>query len=232
MEELDTLMESEDLTWRDILTEVLKGLNPWDIDLVELATRYSIKVDEMREMNFKVPANVILVSSVLLRMKADILTPKKDDYINYAESFDFIFNSQFPTRALLTSDGEPYPISIKPTRTLTRRVTANELIEAIQSALSERTNVKNKLVEVKDNSGRVREIVIEPEVNMMVIIDETYKQILSLLSGENVALFSDIAKTRDDIMSKFLSILHLSNDMKVALKQDQLFGEIYIHPMG
>ena len=63
----------ENSFWRDILYEIINTLDPWDIDLSELATRYSQKVKEMQEMNFKIPANVILVSSVLLRMKADIL---------------------------------------------------------------------------------------------------------------------------------------------------------------
>ncbi|MFH1403268.1 MAG: hypothetical protein ABIH11_03260 [Candidatus Altiarchaeota archaeon] len=231
MERLDELVESEDSTWKDILHEVLKGMDPWDINLAELATRYSKRVDEMREMNFRIPANVILVCSVLLRMKADILTPRPKEYTDFATSFDFIFNSSYPTAALVSSETEPYPISIKPTRSLTRRVTAEELIEAIQSALTERGRAKSRMVEVRDDGGRVREIVIEPEVNMLVVIESTYKRIMEILSAKEVALFSDIAKTRDEIMSTFLSLLHLSNDMKIMLNQEQLFGEIYIKHM-
>jgi segregation and condensation protein A len=231
MDKLDALVECEDLTWRDILHEVLRGLDPWDINLVEVATRYSRRVDEMREMNFRIPANVILVCSVLLRMKADILTPKQEEQVNFAESFDFIFNSSYPTAALFSGDADPYPIAVKPTRVLSRRVTAEELIEAIQSALTERTKNKARLVEVKDNGGRVREIVIEQETSMLVLIEQTYRKIMEILAGREEALFSEIARTRDEIMSTFLSLLHLSNDMKIALKQEQLFGEIYIRPI-
>lgn len=112
MDQLDELMESEDVTWRDILYEVLKGMNPWDVDLVELATRYSQKVDEMREMNFRIPANVVLVCSVLLRMKADILTPREDEYLDYATALNFIFNSDYPISALVGGEVNAAPVVV------------------------------------------------------------------------------------------------------------------------
>ncbi|MFH0862672.1 MAG: segregation/condensation protein A [Candidatus Altiarchaeota archaeon] len=235
MEDIDALMGSDDATWRDILTGVLKGMDPWNVDILTLASRYSRKVDEMREMNFRIPANVVLVCSVLLRMKADILTPKKEDYADMGSALNFIFNSDYPISALLGGDVEPYPISIKPARSLTRRVTADELIQAIQDALAEKTKrvetaalrASRKLRE----SDAPTELVLEPEVNMMEVIEETYAKVMGILAGKEVALFSDIAKTKDEILHTFISLLHLSNGQRVSLSQEQLFGEIYIRPI-
>ncbi|MCX6694861.1 MAG: segregation/condensation protein A [Candidatus Altiarchaeota archaeon] len=229
VENFDVLVQQEDLTWRDILYEVLEGMNLWDIDLIELATRYSQKVDEMKEMNFRIPANVILVCSVLLRMKADILTPRNDE-ANFSDAFNFIFNSDYPISALVPGDVEPYPISIKPARVMTRRVTAEELIAAIQGALSERVKKQSTLMAAGVNGNGRKEIVIEPEVNIMALIEDTYRRVMEILAKKEVALFSELTRTNDDIRFTFLSLLHLWNDEKVTLSQERLFGEIYIKP--
>ncbi len=219
------------MTWRDILYEVLRGMDPWDVDLVELATRYSKKVDEMREMNFRIPANVILVCSVLLRMKADIMTPQEDEYLDYGTSLDFIFNSDYPISALV-GDAEPYPIAVKPARVLTRRVTADELIDAIQDAMRERTRkVERAAAKAACREEEVHEdVVLEPEINILEVIEDTYRRVMDILSGKDVVLFSEMARTRDEMLHVFLSILHLSNSERICLSQEQLFGEIYIRP--
>lgn len=234
MEQLDDLMESEEASWRDILMSILSGMDPWDVDVVELATRYSQKVDEMREMNFRVPANVVLVCSVLLRMKADIITPRQDEYMDYSTSLDFIFNSNYPIGALVGGDTEPYPIAVKPARVLTRRVTADELISAIQDALSEKSRRAERAAQRASMrlaaSQEPTEIVLEPEVNILEFMEDTYKKVMDILKGKEVALFSEMAKTRDEMLHTFLSLLHLSNSQRLSLSQEQLFGEIYIRP--
>ena len=234
MDEIDTLMESEEVTWRDILYNVLKGLDPWDVDVVELATRYSTKVDQMREMNFRVPANVVLVCAVLLRMKAEILTPKPEKYPNLAASMNFIFNNEYPIAAVLGAEVEPYPISIKPARVHTRRVSAQELIDAIQDTLRDKEK-RIQRISARANAKAAEqenptELVLEPEVNILELIEETYQRIAKILLEKEVALFSEMAKTKDDVLHMFLTILHLSNSERVKIRQEQLFGEIYIHP--
>jgi len=230
MDQLDELMGSEEVTWRDILYSVLKGMDPWNVDIVELATRYSGKVDDMREMNFRIPANVVLVCSVLLRMKADILTPRDDGYADYSDSFHFIFDSDYPVSALLPGEAEPYPIEIKPARVLTRRITAEELIEAIQDALVERQRRVERIALKKPGEAGVvaSELVLEPEINIIELMEETYKRVMDILSRKEVVLFSEMARTKDEILHVFLSLLHLSNSQRITLKQERLFGEIYI----
>ncbi|MBU0761460.1 MAG: segregation/condensation protein A [Candidatus Altiarchaeota archaeon] len=237
MEKIDLMMESEDATWRDILMSVLEDMNPWDIDLVELATRYSRKVDEMTHMSFRLPANVVLVCSVLLRMKADILAPKEEEFNDVSASLNFIFNGDYPIAALLNSEGEPYPISIKPARALTRKVSANELIAAIQDALSERTKMIERAQmkaarKALDAEEAPAEIYLEPQINILEAIEHTYARVMDILSSKEVALFSEMVKTKEDVVRVFLSLLHLSNTQKIALNQEQLFGEIYIKSLG
>jgi len=227
--QIDLLIETPELTWRDILYEVIKGMNPWDINLSELATRYARRVEEMKEMNFRIPANVVLVSSVLLRMKADVFRIEDSDpFLDNREAFEFMFNSVVPTAAVEGNGGSrEYSISalLKPTRQLTRRVTAEELIGAIQKALEERSEKKYRL---ETQSGR-RTLVVATDWDITHIIEEVYGRITEILKQRDFALFSELAGDRDEMIRVFTSILHLSNKQKVSLRQERIYEEIYIH---
>lgn len=228
MDRLTTLIETPDLTWRDILYETLTGLNPWDIDIGELASRYSKRVSGMKEMNFKIPANVILVSSVLLRMKADILHPRQSDpYSELADSLSTLFDGDFTQILQSLADGEveDFELALKPQRLPKRRVTADELIAAIHKALEER-GVRHKQMLEKKVEDRV--IVVEDEIDIVKFIEETYTQVIGLLGKKEVVLFSELAKTKDEIVNTLMSLLHLSNDSKLFINQEKVFGEIYI----
>jgi len=228
MDRITTLIETPELTWRDILYETLTGLDPWDINLGELASRYSQRVKQMREMSFKIPANVILVSSVLLRMKADILTPNKSEvYAELADSLNYLCDGEFGEllKSLSDEETQEFEIALRPQRVPKRRVTAQELISAIQKALEEQGARRQKTLAKK---GEDRNIVVEKDIDIIKLIEETYSRVAGLLSNKEVVLFSELAKTRDEIVSVLLSLLHLSNDSKLFLTQDNLFGEIYI----
>ena len=119
--EFDKLAE---LSWKDMLYEIISTLDPWDVNIIELASRYSKKVDEMQKMDFHIPANVMLVSSILLRMKADVLhfsdleegEEEYDydcaDYAEYGPEFDENLDMDFEI-----------PIVLKPKRVQKRKVT-------------------------------------------------------------------------------------------------------------
>ncbi|MDD5111221.1 MAG: segregation/condensation protein A [Candidatus Altiarchaeota archaeon] len=225
---IDTLIETPELTWRDILYEVIKGMDPWDIDLCELASRYAKKVEEMQDMNFRIPANVILVSSVLLRMKADVLRPSETDpFIDNREAFDFMFNRDF---AFLKDDkkAREYELQalLRPNRLITRRVTAEELIGAIQKALEERSEKKYKL----EMQGGKRMLIVATDWDITAVIEEVYGRIMGILKEREFAVFSELAGNRDEMIRVFTSILHLSNKQKLSLRQERIFEEIYISP--
>lgn len=225
---IDLLIETPELTWRDILYEVIKGMDPWDIDISELATRYAKKVEEMQEMNFRIPANVVLVASVLLRMKADVLRPTENDpFLDGKDAFAFLFNSPLTSFTALKADTDrQYAIQplLTPARPLTRRVTAEELIAAIQKAMEERSEKKYRL----ESEGGKRMLVVATDWDAAAAMEEVYSRILEILTTREFALFSQLAGTRDEMIRVFMSILHLSNQQKVSLQQERIYEEIYI----
>ena len=62
-------------TWKEILLELIdtKRLEPWKIDIVQIADNYMKKIREMEKISLVIPANIILAASILLRYKSEYL---------------------------------------------------------------------------------------------------------------------------------------------------------------
>ena len=226
-----------DMFWKDIIYEIISNMNPWDIDITHLASRYAKKVEDIEKTEFKTPANVIIVSSVLLRMKADIIAsinfnPEeyRDDKV---DDVDFISLDDFdPTlfadipeeESAELVDWQAISLAVKPKRVPRRRVTAFELISAIQEVLEDK---KIKEYE-KKNKKEKRFMKVEVKRDRGKIIEETYLRIMDILSNKNIVLFSEITNNREEVISTLVSLLHLSYKQKLKLKQEKLFDEIFI----
>lgn len=233
--DIDSMIERS--YWRDILYEIISTMDPWDINIAELATRYSAKVEKMREMNFRIPANVVLVSSILLRMKADIVASVNTDLLEFAAEEDSGLDfSELNIEAYseagngvdasTVSDSRNIGLNISPKRVVKRRVTAAELIAAIQEVLEDR-RIRNRL---EKECGNIRELQIPLSVDIKKLIEDTYQKVMSILSQkkDQVVLFSEMVPKKEEIIPTFLSLLHLSNDQRVSLKQERLYEEIFI----
>ncbi|RLI90759.1 MAG: hypothetical protein DRO95_05595 [Candidatus Altiarchaeales archaeon] len=248
----------ENSFWKDILYEIISQMDPWDIDIVELATRYSDRIERMREMNFKIPANVILVSSVLLRMKAEITI--RDNFLTIPSESEFDFGEDFQefmefegiaisddvhvnytgdhaedkTSVRKENNRRSISISIVPRRVPRRRVTAIELIAAIQEVLEDK-RIKEKL---RKSRERVMEIKVVRDITELV--EEVYERVMGILMNNNKKMirFSDILngngtskeEKREEIVRTFISLLYLSNEQKLKLEQKRLYDEIFIMP--
>lgn len=237
-EELDEMLDKS--FWRDVLYEVIKTMDPWDIDLSELATRYSMKVEQMKEMNFRIPANVVIVSSVLLRMKSQ--------FVGYADSGpdlsspDFMDESDMdylgvdfldPEAALRVAGGNggkgglsPESLIVSPKRVPKRRITALELISAIQEVLEDRT-LKSRIRE--HCSYEERNLVLDLRTDIKDLMEDTFNKVMAILSAKEEVLFSELAQTRDEVVHTLISLLHLSNKQRLKIRQEKIFEEIYIH---
>ncbi|PKP58165.1 MAG: hypothetical protein CVT88_07780 [Candidatus Altiarchaeales archaeon HGW-Altiarchaeales-1] len=228
MPELESRYEDikEGEFWKDTLYEILSTMDPWNVDIVKLAKEYSAKIEDMKDLNFKTPANALIVCAVLLRMKADVLMPeenKGDDYTdtNIGEDGDYDDENSGLRNKLNLTD-----ISLIPKRILKRKISAEELMMAIDEALkSEKREIKIKRKVIE------RQIIeITPSTDMRKSIDEIYKNIINFLnnsSPENIVKFSQISD-KENIVRNFISLLFLSDEGKILLKQEELYGEIFI----
>lgn len=197
-------------TWKEFLIELVQSekMDPWDIDIMQVADKYLTKIREFEALELRIPANVILASSILLRMKAEALVWREE------EPDDFFVEENMLLQ-------EPLPeLILKPNRPRARGVTLHELVKAMESVLKE---------------GRKVQRIIPAPVSLTVQlspktmgqrITEVFEKAKALKDGENLVLFSELSEGK--VVDHFLPVLHLVNSQKMDAWQDEVFGEIFL----
>ncbi|HDL85488.1 MAG TPA: hypothetical protein ENH11_04055, partial [Candidatus Acetothermia bacterium] len=137
-------------TWEGILQRLTVGMDPWDIDIVELAHRYRDYVDALRELQFEVSGRMVLTCSVLLRMQSDDLlaSARPTDRSDLIEELEGAIEEEV---AQWEAPEEPDEFSLPLFRRPRRQVTIFDLGRALAAAM------KVSFRRGKRHAGRVEE---------------------------------------------------------------------------
>ena len=204
-------------TWREFLVELISThqMDPWDIDVTALADVYLAKVRELQALDLRMPANVILASALLLHFKAESLKLDQgfsDEQATVEDEVMPLVNEDLPD------------LVFRPNIPKSRRVTLDELMNAVEQVMG---------------AGRIRprshaapvELTVElPKEDMHEIIAKFYLRACDLKDSEGVLTYSSMLpkKHADEISRNMLPLLHLVQEGRLLMWQDELFGEIFI----
>ncbi len=210
--------------WKQLLVGVVKkeGLDPWDIDINLLTDKFMAKLNELKSFDFRIPANAILASSILLRFKSDkwVVSPLHAD----------VFQPMFIPDEIIQPPVFP---DLQPVfRETHRRVTLEELIDAIEDVM-----VKEKVKSKQDRKLKeeVPEVLIDlvksNEVDFEKRIDKVYEMVKGKVDKEKLVTLSQLVPRKDvnDFLNVFVPVLHLANKGLLNVWQEEVFGEIFIH---
>ncbi len=204
---------------------ISEEMDPWDIDIVDIANNFQAKVREMAALNLRLSGKTLLAASILLRMKSDTLMFEEEDEEVWD---DFIDAGLFQTASLEGSENnKEIPIlTVPPRRRAERKTTVFELIEALQRALSEEMIRKNFPRETR----RRKMVVKMDEEGIKDRISKIYERIKELAAVSEVVKFSDLlnGKGKSGIVEVVVPILYLASDGRIDIWQKELFGEIFI----
>ncbi len=205
-------------TWREFLVDLIQShqMDPWDIDLADIADKYLIKVRELQSVDLRVPANVILASALLLHFKADALRVEDAFRTQEEEIVE-------ETQQLLSEDVPPLVFRTNLPRA--RRVTLQELLTAVDEVMK-----KGERKPTIKASPMPLNIVL-PKESMHERIAHIYHKAHTLKDAENILLFSALVegeRTAHQLVLHLLPVLHLVQEQRMAIWQDELFGEIFI----
>lgn len=211
----------EKKSWEEVIYNIvsLENLDPWDIDLVKLTESFLTYVNKIKELDFRIPAKIVFVAAVLLRLKADYLSIFEEETIEeVAKEKPFVD---------LGIDPDLIQLGLPMRRIPKRQVTLGELVVALKKALKvkERRTERRMIwqrrirIEIKeeDITKRINELMQEIDVLMM-----------QMRKGK--LRFRDIVGewNRDRIVEYFIPLLHLEQDKKVKTEQEDYFKEIFI----
>jgi len=206
-------------TWKDILLELIDSekIDPWNIDIVELSNGFLKKIRKMKKLDLLVPANIILAAAILLKRKSNQI--RMEDEIEYpVEMPEEPDNMEFDVVPQLTLSSRIPP---------KRQITLDELVTEMENIIKY-DNTERKSVKI----GGINELVSLQldEVDIEKKMDEVLIKIKKDVDDEGWTLFSRILGENDgiEIISTLLSVLHLTQKEVIDIKQDEIFGEIFI----
>jgi segregation and condensation protein A len=206
-------------TWREILLDLVatKQLDPWNIDIIQITEGYMERIRKIEMHDLRVPANLILAAAILLRFKSAALRFEEEAQVVEDQTY-------------VDEDSEPSVIPVLELKTRippTRMVTLDELLVAMEKVFQDQKKREEKSQKIEIPT--VINIQL-PEFNMEQRMEELYKRVREGLDSEGLATFSNILPERTPVamIMTLLPLLHLVQDRKLSIFQEQFFGEIFI----
>ncbi len=216
-------------TWEDLINQIItmEGLDPWDVDLIKLTDSFMKYIEDTEMLDFRIPAKVVLVAAILLKLKTEIVWPtirQKPTEYSFEDLQDDLTSFEDIKQRLQQMTLEPGPIRI-----VKRKVTLDELIGALEKAVKveeRRETKKRKLGRRLRREIDITEEDIEKRINILMSDIDLF---LLELGSEKVE-FSKLVKTwdRDQIVRTFLPLLYLATRGKINTEQEDFFKEIFV----
>jgi segregation and condensation protein A len=219
---LKTIIEKE--SWEEIIYHIVsvENLDPWDIDLIKLTQGFIKFIRTAQELDFRIPAKIVFVVAILLKLKADYLSifEEKESKVEEAlkEEKPFEDLGIDPSLAVFA-----HPIKRIPKR----QVTLDELIKALKKALEVHERKIKRRISLQ---ARLRaEVSVEDAAQKIEKVLREIEEALEKTKREKIE-FREIVEEwrRDTIVEHFIPLLHLEQNEKIQTEQPEIFKEIWI----
>ncbi|MFP3279270.1 MAG: ScpA family protein [Candidatus Micrarchaeota archaeon] len=204
-------------TWKDLLIDLVRKneLDPWNVDIIEIADKYIEAVKELKVLDLRIPANIILAASILLHFKSEAL------YLELEGKQEDEEAEETTQRIIPEIPQLSFRLRLPPKR----KVTLAELIQALDEAMKIKEVKEQKRNEVFTLPIKFENKDIELELNRVL------QEIKMSVDEKGMTTFSSLAKIskgNDILVDLFVPLLYLANREKIILLQEQFFGEIII----
>ncbi|VVB79706.1 Segregation and condensation protein A [uncultured archaeon] len=226
------LITGEEVSWQAIIYDLIKTeqLDPWDIDLGVLAEKYAQVIQEMEEANFYVSSKVLYACSLLLRLKAEILSNRFIQELD--EAIYGIKDDKKYALERITLDEDEIPVLVPKTpMPRYKKVTLAELMASLHKAIE--TENRRIRKDIKARQAEKLTSVVLPKHDRIPLKDRI-SAVFERVRGHFVKpeiqhmTFSQLAPSREEKLAYFLPVLHLSNTDKLYIRQIKHFDEVYM----
>jgi segregation and condensation protein A len=216
---LQMIIEKE--SWEEVIYYIVsvENLDPWNIDLVKLTDSFIRYLKAVEELDFRIPAKIVFVAAILLKLKADYLSifEEREESVEEPKTFED-----------LGIDSNLVQLSYPMKRVPKRQVTLDELINALRKAMA----VEKRREERKQLFARRLQVAIPTEEDITKRIERVMQEIDELMKKLNLERieFKQIVEEwkRDKIVEHFIPVLHLDQERKIEIQQPEIFKEIWI----
>ena len=232
------LLDNDDVSWKTMLYDLVssENMNPWNVDISVLTQRYIETIKKMQQMDFRISGKVLLAAAILLKIKSQHFVEHGVDELdrllsrmNEPEIYPDFF-SEFSTDLFATAkkvedvQAKLIPRTPQPRH---RKITIYDLADALQKALEvKQRKLSRYLPDIKME-------IPKRKVDITQIIRGTYGKIRAFfMENPNKKLtYTQLLSsepTKEEKVYTFIPLLHLDNQQKVEITQEQHFGDIGI----
>ena len=218
---LKAIIEKE--SWEEILYYVvsIENINPWDIDLVKLVDGFIKFLNKVKKLDFRIPAKIVFVASILLKLKARQLDLFEEERRKRIQKI-------LREVEELSIDPNLIELAYPVKRVVRRPITLDELISAIKSLMELKKKKEKRFFEIE----RIQNRIELPEEDISQRIEKIYREIDEIVKREKRRKinFKEIVKEwkREEIVRKFVPLLHLEQNRKITTEQEEFFKDLWI----
>ncbi len=231
-EEIHDLLFNREIGWQEIIYDLIntEQLDPWDINIIVLTDGYLEKISGIEEADFFVSSKVLFAAALLLRIKSEYLLNK------HLKSIDEILFGQEEKKQhvleRINLDEEIPMLVPKSPMPRFKKVTLQELMGALDKAIAtENRRIKKEII----NKNALRETGIslpKRKVSIKGKIRQIYLDLIIHLKKDKnkrkISYTEFVGNTKEEKIISFSPLLHLENQKKIWLDQEEHFEEIYI----
>ncbi len=220
----------------DLLLHLIKksNIDIYDISLEEITNQYMDYIKEMKKLNLDIASEYLVMASELLEYKSKSLLPKKDeeeeedpkdtliqkllDYKKYKE-ITSAFKELENERSNVFTKTPSNVLDFEDKIINNDNITVDDLLEAFKNFMKRieyekplNTKITTKELSINDRIIHIRDILkTKKRVNFMDLFE---------------------VKTKSYLVVTFLSILEMSKNNEIVLKQKDNFDDIIIEGCG
>ncbi len=230
-EQIHGLLFGDKLSWQAIIYDLIntEQLDPWDIDLCLLANRFLERVKVLEEANFFVSSKVLLATSLLLRIKSEILLNR------YLPSLDdILFGKQeekkYHQERIELEDDVPELVPRTPLPRI-RKVSLQELMSALGKAIKTENRRIRRVIIDKQRAFETGIALPKRSIDIKSQINSLYNKLKELFSKnkmEKVTFSSFSGESVEDKLAHFVPLLYLDYQHKILAEQENAFEEIWV----
>lgn len=209
---------NNEATWKDLLIDLVdkNKLDPWNIDIIDIVDRYIDTVKKLKVLDLRVPANIILAASILLRLKSNYISLK-----DYDETGEMAIE-EAQERPSVIVDQLNFRLRLPPKR----KISLSELISALDEAMKIKSaRLSSSVQQIQTVPIKLENFDIEAETEKLLDIIRENVDKSKMVTFSHLSRLSSI---NDLLLELFIPLLFLANRDKVALIQEKFFSEIII----
>ena len=245
---LDQILEGDDITWQSVIMDAVRTnqMDPWDIDISQLAADFLVKLRNLTEMNFKLTGKVVLASALLLKLKSKRFVDEDislldqlisssqqpdDEYLDM-DDLDAEYDDS-DIAAQITVGDEEYTLQKRTPQPRKRKVSVYDLIGALEQAIE--SNKRKELRKIP--TLNIPQVNVPHKnfdiVSSMDLVHKAVKDYFQINKTQPLSFSSLIpSESRNDKIYTFIPLLHLRNAQMVDLHQEEHFEDFYIEHTG